>query len=79
MKTANRRRFSADILPHEKTLSYPFYCIEKEIYCTKIVNELSEDNVWLHVWAMINNTISINFFKEKMHVFPILINRGFKI
>jgi len=84
MKTVNRRRFSAGPLSHEKIkienpFSYPFYCIEKEVHCSKIINELAEDDVWLYVWSMINDDISIYFLKEKMHVFPILVNKGFKI
>jgi len=83
MKTANKNRLHAGVLSLsgrvENPINYPFYCIEKKVYCTSIINVLTEDNVWLYVWSMIHGTLSIYFLKEKMHVFPILINRGFNI
>ncbi len=57
---------------------YPFYCIEK-VDQIELVRFLIDQLGHSYAWGIYFDCINLQFLEHKMHVFSIMVNKGFRI
>jgi len=65
--------------PSKFTLKdYPFYCVGK-VDGIEAVRFLADHLGHSYAWGLYFDCLNLEFFEHKMHVFPIIIDKGFRI